>query len=84
MKYLGHSTPFSFSCIEIKSYVMAMLKRRSYQGVSKKTFPKSWFNTSLPHTHNALDDALEQGFTFIQAYRENLGLELLPPNMDIK
>lgn len=83
IKYLGHSRPFSFSCIDLKSYAMAALKKTSYRKTAKNKFPKAWFNTHLPHTHNALDDAIEQGFTFIQAYRANLGLPLLPPDREI-
>ena len=69
--------------VDIKTYVMAALKKSSYQKINKKEFPQEWFHSSLQHTHNALDDALEQGFIFIQAHRANLGLPLLPKNHEL-
>lgn len=83
MRYIGHSTPFSFSCIDLKTYVMAARKEPSYIKTAKNKFPKAWFHKGLPHTHNALDDALGQGWMFIQAYRSNLGMDLLDEN-DLK
>ena len=61
MRFAGES-PFSFSALDIKSYAMAVLKT-SYRDATKKNFPKSWFDPS-PHTHVALDDAIEQGALF--------------------
>lgn len=75
--YAGTLRPLSFSCIDIKTYVMAALKNTSYRQTVKKKFPREWFHPNLKHTHNAFDDALEQGFMFIQAHRQNLGLNLL-------
>lgn len=34
--------------------------------------PKRWFGR-LPHTHRALDDAIEQGVLFCNMLTENLG-----------
>lgn len=61
MNYVGRSV-FSYSAIDIKSYAMAMLKRE-YRHCVKRNFPRSWFD-KLPHTHIALDDAIEQGALF--------------------
>jgi hypothetical protein len=61
MRFAGES-PFSFSALDIKSYAMAALNT-SYRDATKKNFPKSWFDPS-PHTHVALDDAIEQGALF--------------------
>ena len=71
MRFTGKS-PFSFSCIDIKSYAMAVLKKE-YRQSTKRSFPRNWFD-KLPHTHVALDDALEQGALFINILNHNLGL----------
>jgi hypothetical protein len=68
IKFTGES-PFSFSCLDIKSYAMAMLKR-DFHSISKKTMPKSWFDT-CNKTHVALDDAIEQGLMFCNMLKEN-------------
>src|SRR5512142_3246754 len=58
MRFAGES-PYSFSALDIKTYAMAMLGC-DYREASKRNMPRSWFDP-LPHTHVALDDALEQG-----------------------
>jgi hypothetical protein len=70
MKFTGKS-PFSFSALDVKTYAMAMLKKE-YRQCSKRAFPKRWFD-KLPHTHVALDDAIEQGAMFINMLQENTG-----------
>jgi len=69
MRYAGES-PFSFSAIDIKTYAMAMLKT-GYRRTVKRNMPRHWFDP-LPHTHVALDDAIEQGALFINMLRENM------------
>ncbi len=61
MRFVGRS-PFSHSALDVKSYAMALLGT-GYRDVSKRTMPKAWFDPA-PHTHVALDDALEQGGLF--------------------
>lgn len=68
IRFTGKS-PFSFSALDIKTYAMAMLKK-DYRQCSKRAFPKKWFD-KLPHTHVALDDAIEQGAMFINMLNEN-------------
>ncbi len=68
IRFAGES-PFSFSALDIKTYAMAMLKT-DYRKASKKNMPSRWFD-KLPHTHGALDDALEQGAMFINMLRES-------------
>jgi hypothetical protein len=70
IRFVGES-PFSFSAIDIKTYAMAMLKT-GYRDSSKKAMPERWFD-NLPHTHVALDDAIEQGALFCNMLRENCG-----------
>jgi len=67
----GGQSPFSFSCIDIKSYVSAM-RRAPYRDCSKRTWPARWFEPKLKHTHKAVDDAREQGLSFMKMRAENL------------
>lgn len=79
VRFLG-SNPFSFSrAIDVKSYAWAIL-RKSFQSCSKRNMPRDWFD-NLPHTHVAIDDAIEQGAMFINMLRDNLNL---PPIKGIK
>ena len=68
MRFAGKS-PFSHSALDIKSYAMAML-RKEYRSSIKRHMPKRWFSRR-PHTHVALDDALEQGELFCRMLAEN-------------
>ncbi len=54
--------PFGFSALDIKSFAMAVMKR-DYRKSTKRDMPNDWFDP-LPHTHIALDDAIEQGALF--------------------
>lgn len=58
----ANESPFSFSCLDIKSFAMAKLGTK-YRETTKRNFPKSWF-PDAKHTHHALDDAIEQGLIF--------------------
>ncbi|WP_291516822.1 exonuclease [Acidovorax sp.] len=68
MRFAGES-PFSHSALDVKSFAMAMLKSE-YRNSSKRNMPKHWFD-DLPHTHVALDDAIEQGAMFCNMLAEN-------------
>jgi DNA polymerase III alpha subunit (gram-positive type) len=69
--HYGFKSPFSFSALDIKTYASAMLKL-PYRESTKKNMPKRWFSDA-PHTHNALDDSIEQGQLFINMLKENTG-----------
>ncbi len=70
----GLESPFSFSCLDIKSYAAAVLNI-PYRKAVKKNMPKEWFKGLPPHTHKGLDDAREQGLLFlnIRRHRNALG-----------
>jgi hypothetical protein len=68
LRFVGES-PFSHSALDIKSFAMAVLKTDFYAS-TKRNMPKHWFD-QLPHTHIALDDAIEQGALFCNMLREN-------------
>lgn len=68
IRFTGES-PFSHSALDIKTFAMAMLKK-PYRKSTKKNMPSRWFD-DLPHTHLALDDAIEQGALFCNILAEN-------------
>jgi hypothetical protein len=71
-RFAGES-PFSFAALDMKSYAMALLGGQ-FREASKRNMPEGWFDP-LPHTHVALDDAIEQGALFCNmlAARRALG-----------
>lgn len=60
--------PFGFAAIDMRSYVMG-LRKKDYYHSGKGHWPKRFFD-ELPHTHIALDDALEQGAAFCNMLAE--------------
>ena len=68
MRFAGRS-PFSHSALDIKTLAMVAL-RVGYRDVGKRSMPKRWFPPGRPHTHVALDDAIEQGEMFVNIMRE--------------
>jgi len=66
--FVGRS-PFSFSALDIKTMAMTLL-RLDYRKTTKKNMPKRWFDEA-PHTHVALDDAIEQGMLFCNILAES-------------
>jgi 3'-5' exoribonuclease-like protein len=69
---LGES-PIGFASLDLRSYAAAVMKRQ-YRHVGKRQYPPEWIDEGLPHTHVALDDAIEQGCILINMIRSNLGL----------
>lgn len=68
MRFVGES-PFSHSVLDVKTFAMALLKK-DYRDSTKRNMPRYWFD-KLPHTHVALDDAIEQGALFCNMLRQN-------------
>ncbi|MGH7755502.1 MAG: 3'-5' exoribonuclease domain-containing protein [Vulcanimicrobiaceae bacterium] len=64
-------TPVGFASLDLRSYAAAVLKR-PYRFVGKRQYPPEWIDES-PHTHVALEDAIEQGCILINAIRANYG-----------
>jgi len=60
--------PFSHSALDIKTYAMALMGT-PYRESVKRAMPKRWFDP-MPHTHVALDDAIEQGALFCNMLQE--------------
>lgn len=61
MRFVGHN-PFSFAALDVKTYAMAVLGRE-FRATTRRTLPRDWLS-ARPHTHVALDDAIEQGELF--------------------
>lgn len=61
MRFAGRC-PFSWSALDIKTLAFAMTGL-PYRKSIKPRLPKHWFDAH-PHTHVALDDAIEQGALF--------------------
>jgi hypothetical protein len=71
INFAGRS-PFGFSnAVDIKTYAMATL-RQTLRGTSKRTMPPEWFDEA-PHTHVAVEDAIEQGALFCNMLKYRLG-----------
>jgi hypothetical protein len=70
IRFVGRS-PFSHSALDIKTLAMDRL-RVDYRQATKRNMPKRWFS-ARPHTHVALDDAIEQGELFCNILRERPG-----------
>ena len=68
MRFAGES-PFSHSALDMKTFAMALL-RTEYREATKRNMPRKWFDP-LPHTHVALDDAIEQGALFCNMLAQN-------------
>lgn len=68
--HFGLKSPFSFSALDIKTFAMCLMKSE-YRQSTKKNMPKQWFSEE-PHTHVAMQDAIEQGKLFIAMLHENL------------
>ena len=68
MRFAGRS-PFSFSALDIKTMAMVVLGE-DYRATSKSRMPQHWFD-DRPHTHVALEDAIEQGLLFCNVLAES-------------
>jgi len=62
--------PFRENALDIRSYAMGM-RKSNFHMTSRSYLPKRWFD-ERPHTHVAIEDALEQGALFCNMYAENL------------
>jgi len=69
IRFHGES-PFGHNGIDIRSYAMALLKK-DYRDMNISDMPHRW-RSKHKHTHNSLDDAIEQGELFTNMLRDNL------------
>lgn len=80
LNYFANNEPLGFSAFDMKSYAASFLKKDFSQS-TKRNFPKRWFD-NLPHTHIAIDDAIEQGAMAINMIREVQGLDSIDKFID--
>jgi len=73
MAFTGDN-PFGFAALDIKTYAMALF-RTDFHATVRRRFPPGWFD-DRPHTHVALDDALEQGALLCNLFRYRDALDL--------
>ncbi len=81
-RFLGES-PIGFASLDLRSYAAAVMKRQ-YRHVGKRQYPPEWIDENLPHTHVALDDAIEQGCILINMMRHNLDLPRIATFVDAR
>jgi len=66
--------PFGFSSVvDMKSIIWSQKHISPFSSAVKKTVPQKW-KERLPHTHIAVDDALEQGMLFVNMMRNVFNL----------
>lgn len=70
IKFAGEC-PFSFSSLDMKSYAMAKLGTK-FRETTKKTMPDEWFKHENKRPHVALEDAIEQGWTFVEMMKARI------------
>ena len=70
IRFTGHS-PFKHHGLDIRTYAMAVMKT-GYKGSAKQHMPARWLDP-FDHTHDALDDAIEQGALFCNMLAEHVG-----------
>lgn len=66
-------SPFTLAALDMHSYAMATLGR-SFRGSGRSNYPAAWSEHNLPHTHKAIDDALEHAMTFCAMVQTNAAL----------
>lgn len=71
------SCVFGYAGVDMESVALGLLKATSYASMKKKNWPAEW-QTVLPHTHKADDDALEQADIWRRMLRTLKGLPPLP------
>jgi hypothetical protein len=78
MMRFAERCPFSWSALDIKTLAFAMTGL-PYRKCIKPRMPKHWFDDH-PHTHVALDDAIEQGALFCNMLANlRAGQQAVPP-----
>lgn len=58
-------SPFGMSAICMKAWAACRLGVE-FRRMTKNRMPRSWFRDGSPHTHRAVDDAVEQGWMWVR------------------
>lgn len=62
MRFTGRSV-FGHAGLDMRTFAMATLHRK-FRHSGKRAWPRHWLSEERPHTHVALEDAIEQGLQF--------------------
>lgn len=60
---INDKSPLYLCALDMRSYASAVLGK-SFRYCGKPSYPKNWKEHGLPHTHKAIDDAIEHAMTF--------------------
>lgn len=71
--YFVGESPFARRALDIRTFAMAQLQQ-PYLSVSREALP-AHYRPEQPHTHQAVEDALEQGAIFCKLLQENLQIQ---------
>jgi len=71
LHFLGRD-PFGIAGLDIKAYYMGALGKQRWSETTKRHLEPR-FRSDRPHTHHALDDALEQAEVFSKLRAHVLG-----------
>lgn len=71
---VGDIPLLGFSALDLKSVAFGRMPGSRYRNLGKSTYDPDWIDADVPHTHVALDDAIEQGTMLINAIRQRDGL----------
>lgn len=69
VRFTGDS-PFGFHALDMKT-AAALTLNIPFKTASKRNFPRAWFPPGKPHTHVAVDDAIEQGHMFVNMMKQH-------------
>ncbi len=72
---VGDVPELGFAALDLKSFAMGRMEGSRYGMLGKSKYDPEWFDAGMPHTHVALDDAIEQGAIMVNAIRQRDGLE---------
>lgn len=73
IRFVGRNA-MGLSGIDLRTMAWAV-RGGEFRGTNKKSLPKEWFPRSAPHTHVAVEDAIEQGGLFIRVLDEARALQ---------
>jgi hypothetical protein len=67
---LGDIPELGFSALDLKSFALGRIPDSRYRSLGKSTYDPEWLDPDTPHTHVALEDAIEQGAILVNALRQ--------------
>lgn len=68
LRRFTRGNPFGYKALDVQSLAMGAVGEADYRRMTKDRLPPAWI-PECPHTHVALEDAIEQGEMFMNVYR---------------